>query len=221
MQRSWAWWASLALLSVALTGLRSDASLTHVVPLNPRMNHLPRLTVWAWERREDLHTLDPETTAIAYLDRTVTLDARGLTIEPRHQSLLLPASAALTRIPVVRIETGKGPNLTDASAAAAAIAILGAIDQHSAALQIDFDARLSEREWYKNVLTRVRAKLPASMSLSITALASWCSYDNAWLKTLPVDEAVPMRSFGLARIDRPQILPPLLHNATIENDVIG
>ena len=30
-----------------------------------------------------------------------------------------------------------------------------------------------------------------SVLLSITALASWCTYDN-WLSDLPIDEAVPM-----------------------------
>jgi hypothetical protein len=33
--------------------------------------------------------------------------------------------------------------------------------------------------------------MPATLPLSITALASWCSFDD-WLRGLPVDEAVPM-----------------------------
>ncbi len=93
---------------------------------------------------------------------------------------------------MVRIETATGIDLSDASAADTASAILKALDPHSALLQIDFDARVSEREWYRSVLTRVRAQMPATMPLSITALASWCSYDNAWIETLPIDEAVPM-----------------------------
>jgi hypothetical protein len=61
-----------------------------------------------------------------------------------------------------------------------------------AALQVDFDARQSEREWYGDVLRKVRAGMPAGMPLSMTALASWCSYDGGWIEALPVDEAVPM-----------------------------
>jgi hypothetical protein len=61
-----------------------------------------------------------------------------------------------------------------------------------AALQIDFDARASERAWYASVLRRIRTRIQADMPLSITALASWCSYDNGWMKRLPIDEAVPM-----------------------------
>ncbi len=51
--------------------------------------------------------------------------------------------------------------------------------------------------------------MPASLPLSITALASWCSYDD-WIATLPVDEAVPML-FRMepdrrrARPDRPEL----------------
>jgi hypothetical protein len=59
------------------------------------------------------------------------------------------------------------------------------------AVQIDFDARRSERPFYRSLLAAVRATLPRKVPLSITALASWCSYDN-WLDGLPVDEAVPM-----------------------------
>jgi hypothetical protein len=34
--------------------------------------------------------------------------------------------------------------------------------------------------------------MPVEMPLSMTALASWCSYDGGWMEGLPVDEAVPM-----------------------------
>jgi hypothetical protein len=33
--------------------------------------------------------------------------------------------------------------------------------------------------------------MPEAIPLSMTALASWCSYDD-WIGRLPVDEAVPM-----------------------------
>ncbi|MDE1176876.1 MAG: hypothetical protein PW789_09740 [Edaphobacter sp.] len=160
---------------------------------NTRMAHLPRITVWAWERREDMRALDPATTALAYLDRTIVIDGRGPAVVPRREPMLLPASSALVRIPVVRIETGAGAVLDDAAADRTAEEIVAAIrPAESAALQIDFDAKLSERTWYRGVLQRVRKVMPAAMPLSITALGSWCSYDSAWLRSLPVDEAVPM-----------------------------
>jgi hypothetical protein len=58
-------------------------------------------------------------------------------------------------------------------------------------VQVDFDAKLSERDFYRQLLAKIRETLPHSMPFSMTALASWCSGDN-WLPDLPVDEVVPM-----------------------------
>ncbi|HNB24804.1 MAG TPA: hypothetical protein PKZ32_20450, partial [Candidatus Melainabacteria bacterium] len=43
----------------------------------------------------------------------------------------------------------------------------------------------------------------STMAISITALASWCLFDN-WIKDLPIDESVPMM-FSLGR-DREKVL---------------
>ncbi|MDX6611924.1 MAG: hypothetical protein QOD75_1110, partial [Blastocatellia bacterium] len=59
------------------------------------------------------------------------------------------------------------------------------------ALQIDYDAATSEREFYRGVLLGLRARMPDNLPLSMTALASFCVGDR-WLSDLPVDEAVPM-----------------------------
>jgi len=185
-------WLSLVVLSAALLAHGSDSRRSRPA-LSARLASLPRITVWAWERREDLRQLDPATTAVAYLDRTIVVDARGLEVLPRRQPMLLPASVGLVRIAVVRIETGSGAPVIDASAEAVANAIAEAARQPGiAALQVDFDARQSQRAWYASVLRLVRAQIPARLPLSITALASWCSYDSSWLRSLPVDEAVPM-----------------------------
>ena len=190
-------WIAVAALSAGLMGTvgASGTGINHVsIALSGRMAKLPRLTVWAWERREDLRRLDASTAAVAYLDRTVAVDATGLHIEPRRQGMLLPDSTALVRIAVVRIEVATGTPLNAAQADAVALAISEAAADGDAvaALQVDFDARQSQREWYAGVLHRVRAQMPPQMPLSITALASWCSYDGEWMRALPVDEAVPM-----------------------------
>jgi hypothetical protein len=62
---------------------------------------------------------------------------------------------------------------------------------HVSAIQIDFDALVSERDFYRALLQDLRAQLPAHVPLSMTALASFCIGDR-WLDDLPVDEAVPM-----------------------------
>jgi hypothetical protein len=59
------------------------------------------------------------------------------------------------------------------------------------AIQIDFDAVASEREFYRSLMIELRKQLPAGTPLTMTALASWCTGD-AWFNDFPVDEAVPM-----------------------------
>src|SRR5258708_15249924 len=193
MLRRAGWWVSVALLTAGLWALRSDARLEGGAGRRMgRMNALPRVTVWAWERREDLGAVDAATTAVAYLDQTLLDDGRGVVVKPQRQGLLLPAAMGLVRIPVVRIETGPDVVLNDETAEVVASAVARSAVAGAAALQIDFDAPRSEREWYREVLTQVRAKISVGMPLSMTALASWCSYDNAWMQGLPVDEAVPV-----------------------------
>jgi hypothetical protein len=166
-------------------GFRSDA----LPRPQGRLATLPRVTLWAWERREDLHAIDTRRFAVAYLDRTLTV---GLIVDsqPRRDALIFPASAV--RIPVVRIEAGRDAVLNDVNLRDAVQAILvSAHEPGIAALQIDFDATRSQRQFYSDLLIDLRRQMPPGMPLSITALASWCSWDN-WIGNLPVDEAVPM-----------------------------
>lgn len=60
-------------------------------------------------------------------------------------------------------------------------------------LQIDCDARLSQRDLYIRYLRALRKRLPAQIDLSITALASW-AFGDRWIQkaNLPVCEVVPM-----------------------------
>ena len=89
---------------------------------------------------------------------------------------------------VVRVEAdGPMPAESEAAAAVAAPAYL----QGVRALQVDFDATRSQRDFYRRLLGEVRRRMPAGMPLSMTALASWCESDR-WMAGLPVAEAVPM-----------------------------
>jgi hypothetical protein len=90
------------------------------------------------------------------------LDDAGLRVVPRRQGMLLPDSTALVRIAVVRIEAASGMPLNAAQADAVALAVSDATadDATVAALQVDFDARQSQREWYAGVLRRVPERRP-------------------------------------------------------------
>ncbi|HTB97140.1 MAG TPA: DUF3142 domain-containing protein [Terracidiphilus sp.] len=205
-------WNGVTVALVALTvsiGIHSDALPRPA----SRLAALPHVTLWAWERREDLHRLDTHRFAVAFLDQTLTI---GFTVQtqPRRNELALPATAAL--IPVVRIEAPRTAVLDNANRADAVSAILTSARRSGiAALQIDFDATASQRSFYRDLLFDLRRQMPPALPLSITALASWCSQDD-WLRGLPIDEAVPMmfrmepdRRRAPPSIDEFQIREPL------------
>lgn len=151
----------------------------------------PAVTLWAWERPEDFHTFDPRLYAVAYLDQTITISdqARGV---PRQQPIRFADST--TVIAVVRIQAPTQFAMLDSPDLPGTVAdlIVGSARKPAvAALQIDFDATRSQRAFYTRLLRDVRRRLPETMPLSITALASWCGSDS-WLEDLPIDEAVPM-----------------------------
>ncbi|MDE3195084.1 MAG: hypothetical protein KGN84_01985 [Acidobacteriota bacterium] len=160
--------------------------LCSVAPHSPRMP-TPRFVLWAWERPEDLSFVDPSNTGVAYLAATVTLLADGqAAVHGRHQPLFVPPRTSQTA--VIRIESPErylSPNPRELALILARIAV----DQHAAAIQIDFDARASERSFYKSLLGELRQS--TRLPLGITALASWCNADG-WLDSLPISEAVPM-----------------------------
>src|SRR5688572_18965491 len=150
---------------------------------------LPPVILWAWERPEDLTFVDPEKTAVAFLAKTITLRGDRVAVKPRLQPLKLAPGTKL--VAVVRIESDltNEPTLSalQLQHTANAITDLSGIS----VVQIDFDATVSERNFYRDLLQNLRRQLPPAIGLSMTALASWCAGDD-WLRDLPVDEAVPM-----------------------------
>ena len=151
----------------------------------------PPVILWSWERREDLSFIDPKHIAVAYLARTLELSGDRVIVRPRLDPLTVPTHTIL--IPVARIEIDyqSPPSFSSAQRAEAARTLAALALAASPAIQIDFDATASQRAFYRDLLADVRARLPSSTRLSITALASWCVDDN-WIAGLPVDEIVPM-----------------------------
>ena len=186
-------------------------------PALPQTSKVPAIVFWAWERPEDLRFLRPNKAGVAFLAKTIYLRAAGersssgtsptFSVRPRLQPLRIAPGAPL--IAVARIETLPVPRLFQSPSArqspvnfnmpglrekiVAEVSDLQFLP-HVAAVQIDFDAAASEHTFYAALLQDVRRRLPPSMPLSITALASWCIGDR-WLTQLPpgtLDEAVPM-----------------------------
>jgi hypothetical protein len=163
---------SLALL--VLTACRRDP-----LPM------FPRVMLWAWESRQDLSFLDPRDAGVAFLARTVLLKDGQAQIRPRFQPLHVPPGTVL--MAVVRIES-QGPALPPVQTVCSVVSEPAAL-AGVRALQIDFDAKSSERSFYRVLLQCVRSRV--ALPVVITALAGWCQYDD-WIRDLPVNDAVPM-----------------------------
>lgn len=205
-----------------IEGLRSGRGPDNVLrpfekqkePVSRRQ--LPSVYLWAWERPEDLRFLGGKSIGVAFLAKTLFLRSRvedlgsdaasGVEVQPRMQPLRVAPGTPL--VAVVRIETPRGAvaaalqessrgsepfSDTRVARATEEIANVARLPRVSA-VQIDFDATLGERALYRALLIETRKRIPASIPLSITALASWCIGDR-WLDQLPpgtIDEAVPM-----------------------------
>jgi hypothetical protein len=174
----------IVLVPVAFVALRPKPQ--------PNLSTLPPVIVWAWERPEKLDFINTDQIGVAFLAKTITFDGDMVYIKPRLQPLELSPGTKL--IAVARIETHHkgtpaigGKQFQDIVKAIADMSRLSNVS----VVQLDFDAFVSERKFYRALLTAVRQSISSSTALSITALASWCAGDN-WLADLPIDEAVPM-----------------------------
>lgn len=188
----------LILLPISIVALRSRPATLIVgetstaKPPAAALATLPPVILWAWERPEKLDFIDPKNVGVAFLAKTLSLKGDRVATRPRLQPLDLAAGTKL--VAVVRIESDRRltPTLSTAQLDRAATQVVELAElPRITAIQIDFDATLSERDFYRALLSQIRRDLPASLPLSITALASWCAGDD-WLSGLPVDEAVPM-----------------------------
>ncbi len=201
----------VSVIAVAFTlWLRQIAPAREVKepPSRHALESMPDTILWAWERPEDLRFIDTQDLGVAYLAKTIRLRAGTINVRPRVQPLRIPRETSV--IAVIRIETERqlARDLTSIQLAATANEIAGVGKlPNVVAIQIDFDAKASERRFYRDLLMKIRRDLQPSIALSITALASWCAGDN-WISDLPVDEVVPM--FFRLGVDRNRFTSRLL-----------
>jgi hypothetical protein len=185
--------ASILVLAMILIGLGTKSTFApgRVFSHDP-LPDFPKLILWAWERPEDLRFIDPRQVGVAFLARTLYLRGEQVVVRPRLQPLSVPDGTALMAVVRIEPERFEPPTLSPQQQADASRAIAELADlPGTRAVQVDFDARVSERAFYRELLKDLRRQLPESVPLSITALASWCIHDT-WISDLPVDEAVPM-----------------------------
>ncbi len=154
-----------------------------------------QLVVWAWERPEDLRFL-PKDVSVAVQAGFIDLAGDGFVARGRRFPLRVSAPPRIALVHV-QIDPRRPLDWTPAlrrRVAAAALHYAQVIPVRQ--VQIDFEVPRSQRRVLLDLLTDMRAGLPKGITLSMTALASWCQ--EGWLSQAPVDEIVPM----LFRMDR-------------------
>jgi len=170
----------------------------------------PKLMLWSWQHNDNLSHLDPTSTGVSILAGRLTVKNGSIVFDRNMCTVQLPPG--VYREAAVRLDI-KAPGLSNdqsggidlaekLSSKIVEVALVGS--RRISSVLIDFDARSSERGFYTLLLRKVRAKLPASVKLNMTALASWCVGDN-WISPahLPVDQVVPMlfsMGYGRAQI---------------------
>ena len=183
------WKRKWALISLALwSGLLPTSSNAFA---DEAHGQTPGIYLWAWERRDDLRSLPPDV-GVAYLAATIRVLGKRIVAVPRRQPLFVPPATTLISVFRIEIPLRGQPKLDDNSVRQICNIILRWNNYpHASSVQIDFDARQNQRDFYRRVLRRLRATLPERCPIAITALASWCLCDN-WMKGLPVTEGIPM-----------------------------
>lgn len=148
--------------------------------------------LWAWELPEDLRFIQTPDAGVAFLATSLLLRNDSVLVRRRMQPLRVAPN--VPRMAVFRIDSDRqGRPTFSAGQRAAAVDEIESVFRLTgvSAIQIDFDARASERAFYRLLLQDLRSRLGRSVFLSITALVSWCGA-GSWLNGLPVDEIVPM-----------------------------
>lgn len=111
---------------------------------------------------------------------------------PRLDSAPLLASTRVTPVVHVEVSTVNPPVGIERSRAHILRSMRRAADLSTSGwIQLDMEARPSQREFYHSLVREIKDNLPSTIQLSVTALAWWCR-SPAWLDALAADEVVPM-----------------------------
>jgi len=147
--------------------------------------------LWMWDRPQLFSSL-PEGTGIAYLHATVRLSGAQSRTTWRQWPLRIAPGVTVVPLVHVALDNLAPSPLDDAQQQAIAAALAhAAAHSRSGWVQLDFEARRSQREAYVALLQRLQPMRERGVRLSATALASWCM-DDAWLPAGLLDEIVPM-----------------------------
>lgn len=168
-------------------------SVTGASPILPTPSRsLPDEFWWYWDRPAAQLPLPGPGVGAAVVVTHVYLSGEHVVLVPRRSALRLPTSVAT--IPVIHVEVDPARPFAGSTVQVETLrdAVVDAARRGSPPLvQLDFEARKSQREFWRTTVRAIQAQLPAGVQLSVTALASWC-YGDRWFADVRVDEVVPM-----------------------------
>lgn len=125
----------------------------------------------------------------AVLQRHILLSGNTALTRPRAG---WPPASRITPVVHVEVSTIKPPIDIESRRAMIMRAMHEAAELSTSGwVQLDMEARPSQRLFYRSLVRQLRGELPPQIKLSVTALAWWCR-SPAWLDDLSADEVVPM-----------------------------
>jgi len=144
---------------------------------------------WVWDHQA------PPLRAQAWAVTIVQLQLHDGRLLERPRLRALPPTGQRRITPVVHVEQQpRAPalSLNELQQAGIAAHVLAAAARSSSGwVQLDFEARPSQRSSYQMLVARIRRDLPMTHRLSVTLLA-WQCKSAAWITPLAADELVPM-----------------------------
>lgn len=152
----------------------------------------PREFWWYWDRPAEQLPAPPPGIGAAVVVTHVILSGERFVRQRRRSALRLPEGVAT--MPVIHVEVDPALPFAGNTAQSDGLreAVLDVVRRGASPwVQLDFEARRSQREFWLAAVQQIKTALPSGVRLSVTALASWC-YEDRWLGNAPVDEIVPM-----------------------------
>ncbi|SDG78940.1 MULTISPECIES: hypothetical protein [unclassified Duganella] len=150
---------------------------------------LAQQTAWLWD---EARLPAWSTREAAVLQRHILLSGDDILLRPRKRWPALPPSTLVTPVMHVEVSTVNPPVDIEKSRAIIVSAMMDAAARSSSGwVQLDMEAKPSQRVFYRSLVQDIRTALPPQLKLSVTALAWWCRAP-AWLDGLAADEVVPM-----------------------------
>jgi hypothetical protein len=143
---------------------------------------------WLWDRVWRV----PPSQEVSLLMENIELRGSTMTARGRTTAPIIPSGTVVTPLIHVEVNVFEPPKSPERFNDKILEVVLGMASRSTSGwVQLDYEARPSGQQAYKDLVRRIRDALPKDVRLSVTALAWWCR-SSSWLDDLQADEVVPM-----------------------------